>query len=170
MKKFLILSALNLALISISSSSYAANSASGNISATVSSAIAIANTTDLLFGRFSVSPTNAGTVVINTAGSRSVTSGVTGITSTVQAGNFNVSGDANAAYTITLPADGTVTLTNQSGPGTMPVSTFTSNPGSTGTLDGSGAQSLKVGATLNVSAAQTPGNYTGTYLVSVTYN
>jgi len=36
----------------------------------------------------------------------------------------------------------------------MTVNNFTSNPATTGTLNGSGAQTLKVGATLNVGASQ----------------
>jgi len=52
----------------------------------------------------------------------------------------------------------------------MTVSSFVSNPSSTGTLSSSGSQTLDVGATLAVAAAQTPGTYTNSTGVQVTVN
>ena len=51
----------------------------------------------------------------------------------------------------------------------MTVNYFTSNPSGTGTLTG-GAETINVGATLNVGAAQVQAAYTGTYTVTVDYN
>lgn len=89
-------------------------------------------------------------------------------------GSFNVTGQANTAYTISLPADGTVTLTTGGGGAneTIAVSSFTSTPaaGANGLLNGSGAQVLFVGATrAALGAAQVAGNYTATYTVTVVY-
>jgi len=54
----------------------------------------------------------------------------------------------------------------------MTVNAFTSNPSGTGTLSSGGTQTLNVGATLNVAAAQTAGTYTNAtgVAVSVNYN
>jgi len=81
---------------------------------------------------------------------------------------FTVGGEPNATYAITLPDDVTVTLTGAGDP--MAVTDFVSSPVGTGTLSGGGLQTLYVGATLNVGAAQVAGVYTGTFDVTVTYN
>ena len=77
---------------------------------------------------------------------------------------FAVAGAANQAFTVTLPADTTLT----SGGNSMTVDTFTQSAGTN--LDGSGAATIDIGATLNVGVNQADGNYTGTYDVTVDYN
>jgi hypothetical protein len=54
----------------------------------------------------------------------------------------------------------------------MTVNAFTSSPSATGTLSGTGSQTLTVGATLNVAAGQAAGSYTNStgVLVTVNYN
>lgn len=87
------------------------------------------------------------------------------------AASFNVAGQSNYAYTITLPS--TAQMTTAGGgtaDKTINVSTFTSNPSSSGTLDAAGNQVLKVGATRDaLLATQQPGSYTGTFTVTVIY-
>ena len=51
----------------------------------------------------------------------------------------------------------------------MTVNSFTLNVPSSRKLNNQGTDMFKVGATLNVGASQTPGVYTGTYTVTVTY-
>jgi len=51
----------------------------------------------------------------------------------------------------------------------MTVNSFISNPSATGTLS-SGSQTLQVGGTLNVAAAQAAGTYTNTTDMTVTVN
>jgi hypothetical protein len=53
---------------------------------------------------------------------------------------------------------------------TMSVGSFVSSPSSTGTIGSGGTQTLNVGATLSVSAGQTPGTYTSSTAVPVTVN
>jgi len=111
-----------------------------------------------------------GTVVLTPAGTRSVTGDVTlpAVTGTVTAATFDVTGEANFTYSITLPA-AAITITN--GTDNMDVDTWTSNPTPTGTLDGTGAQTLSVGATLNVAGGESSGVYTGgPFTVTVNYN
>ncbi len=80
------------------------------------------------------------------------------------AASFDVSGQGDYTYSVTLPASTTLVdgATNE-----MTVDTFADN--STGTLDGAGAETFNVGATLNVGADQIAGSYTGTFDVSVDY-
>lgn len=146
-----------------------AATASANATATVVTPISITKQADLQFGKF-IAGGSGGTVVITPAGSRSATAGVTlyapGSVQTAAA--FNVTGDGSSTYAITLPADGTITLSDGAS-NTMAVSSFTSNPSGTGTLT-AGNQTLDVGATLVVAANQAAGSYTGSFNVSVDYN
>ena len=121
----------------------------------------------LSFGSFAAG--TGGTVSISAAGARSKSSGVTLVSSASgAAASFNVSGNANAGYSITLPINGVVSLTN--GANSMPVDNFTSSPASSGQLSAGGTQSLAVGATLSVGNAQASGSYSGTFNVTVEYN
>ncbi|MFZ3042283.1 MAG: DUF4402 domain-containing protein [Thiobacillus sp.] len=142
-----------------------AASATGNATATVITPIAIANTADLAFGKFAAS--TGGTVVMSPAGTRTATGAV--VLSTVTPGaaaSFDVTGDNNATYAITLPATASIA----SGANTMTVDTFTSTPSATGTLSATGAETVTVGGTLTVASAQVAGAYTGTFDVTVEYN
>lgn len=129
--------------------------------------IAISNTQALAFGKFVAGA--GGSVIVSPAGARSASGGVVLVpSSSGSAAQFSVSGDANATYTISLPADGTVSLA--SGANSMAVNTFTSSPSPTGTLSAGGAQTLSVGATLSVGSNQAIGSYSGTFDVTVNYN
>lgn len=109
-------------------------------------------------------------MTITPAGARTATGGVKlpGTAGTVAAAAFNIAGEANYTYTITLPSTDHVIATG--GGAQMTVNNFVSSPATTGTLDGSGAQSLTVGATLNVSGGQANGVYTSGSGFSVTVN
>ena len=156
MKKYLLLFALICALVSAATYSRAAD-------------IAISNTQALAFGKFVAG--SGGSVTVNASGARSASGGVLLLASgggTVA--QFNITGDPNATYAVTLPADDVVTITIAGGGSSMAVNSFVSSPASTGTLGGGGAQTLKVGATLTVGASQAVGNYSGTFSVIVVYN
>lgn len=161
---------ISTVLITLSLSGYAQVSATATASATIVTPIAIANATDMDFGNVAVSA-SLGTVILTPAGARSVTGGVTlpAITGTVTAATFDVSGEPNLTYSITLPAAATTIsfLANN-----MTVDNWTSTPTPSGTLDGTGAETLSVGARLNVAAGQAPGAYvSGTpFTVTVNYN
>ena len=161
---------ISAALLALSLSVQAQVSATATASATIVAPIAIANASDMNFGNVAVS-TLGGTVVLSPGGVRSVTGDVTlpATTGTVSAASFDVTGTAGYTYSITLPAAAT---TISSGANTMTVDTWTSNPTPTGTLDGTGAETLSVGATLTVGGSQAAGAYTsGTpFTVTVNYN
>lgn len=159
-------SAVAAALVVAGASAHAATD-TASASAEVITPISITNTGDLAFGRFSAN--SGGGVVIATDGSRSTTGSVALYTgSTVSAASFDVAGLDGASYAITLPADGTITLSDGAS-ATMAVDAFASNPSGTGVLTG-GSQSIAVGATLTVASGQTPGVYTGSFDVTVEYN
>ena len=169
--KFITLSSMILAflLIGINAAVFAQVTATANATATIVTPISITKTVDMNFGNVAVSGTSGGTVVLAPASTRTSTGGVTlpSTTGTVTAASFTVNGTANYTYAITLPSS---SLTITSGSNTMSVTTFTSSPSATGTLDGTGAQTLNVGATLTVAAAQAAGVYTSASPFSVTVN
>lgn len=144
--------------------------ASATSSATIVTPITIANAGDMNFGNVAVSGTG-GTVILTPAGARSITGGVTlpvFANGTVSAAHFDVTGADAYTYSITLPS---TALNVTSGENTMTVTAFTSTPTTTGTLSASGAQTIDVGATLNVTANQAAGTYVSEpFNVTVNYN
>ena len=168
MKKVLVLA---IVVLGFAASSFAQVTATASTTATIITPIAITKTVDMNFGNIAVSPTLGGTVVLPTAGSRTLTGGVTlpVVTGTVTAASFTVTGEGSSTYSITLPSSA-ITMNGPSS-ATMTVQNFVSNPSGTGTLS-SGSQQIKVGATLNVTAAQAAGTYTNTsgLFVTVNYN
>ena len=151
--------------------SFAQALASASCEATIITPISISKTVDMNFGNLAVSASTSGTVILATSGSRT-TGGSGGVTlpsntGTVAAAEFAVSGEASYTYAITLPTSATLTDGSSN---TMAVSSFTSNPSSTGTLSTGGTQTLKVGATISVAAAQAAGTYVNTTGVPVTVN
>lgn len=128
--------------------------------------IGITKNVDLNFGQVLIGA-SSGTVVITPSGSRSATGGaMLGSGAAASSASFTVSGEALSTYSITLPSS----ITLSSGGPTMTVQAFTRTPSGTGTLNILSRQTLTVGATLLVNAAQTSGTYTGSFLVRVDYN
>lgn len=130
--------------------------------------VALHTTRNLEFGKFVAGA--GGTLSVDTNGMRSRSGGVVLLSSSAASASFNVSdatpANANKVYLITLPGNGTAALT--SGANSMTLSNFVSAPSATGMLTG-GSQVVLVGATLSVGANQPPGNYSGTFMVTVEY-
>ncbi|MDH5710368.1 MAG: DUF4402 domain-containing protein [Gammaproteobacteria bacterium] len=144
-----------------------AATATATVDANIIMAISMTTRNGLSFGDISAGSTS-GTVILTPSGARTATGGTTVNTST--SGNpstFDVQGEPNASFSITLPVS--VILSNSSSQ-TMTVDNFTSSPSPSGVLDSSGKQTLFVGATLNVSANQPFGSYSGQMSVTVDYN
>lgn len=142
-----------------------AASDSATASATIAAAVTVTKVSDLEFGL--ISPTGtAGTVTVSNTGTRTGDANVV-----LQAGNtpaqasFNVSGAASQAITVTIPASATLT-----GAGTDMVATLNQTEAGAQTLDGSGAFTVDVGASLAVGINQGAGAYTGSFDVTVVYN
>jgi len=160
-----------LLLIATWHSSPAAAQTSGTASALLITPITIAKNIDMSFGNIAVSSTTSGTVILSPSGLRT-TGGAGGVTlpaatGTVTAADFTVSGQGGYTYTVTLPAS--ASISDGSGH-SMTINSFTSSPSVTGTLSTGGTQPLTVGATLTLSAGQTPGSYTNATAVAVTVN
>ena len=137
-----------------------AASAVGTARQVVIAAIAITNVSDIDFGL--AAPGDA---------TKSVAAGTS---ETATNGSFSVTGQPNMAYTITLPSSPVAMTTGSGGAGNQSISVtnFTSfpNSGANGLLNNSGAQSLYVGATrAALPSNQAPGQYVGTYTVTVIY-
>ena len=132
--------------------------------------ISILNAGNMNFGNIAVSAT-AGTVILTPTGTRSITGGVTlpAAAGTISVASFTVSGLSSSTYSITLPSSD---YTISGGGSTMIVNAFTSNPTGTGTLSSGGSQTINIGATSNVGAAQAAGTYTNAvgFPVKVNYN
>jgi spore coat protein U-like protein len=165
------LALLALAIGAAAQASAASTTASA--SATVITPINVSSTGSLSFGKIAASA-SPGSITISTSGTRSVSGGVTG-SSTTSAVKFDIIGEPSATYTIDTSAT-TANLT--SGSDTMALALVadftgggaTAGTQSGGTLDGTGKQSLYVGGTLTVGANQAAGAYTGTVSVAVAYN
>ena len=161
-----------IALIGFIASSNAQVSATADVEATIVTPIAIVKDLngDMNFGNVAVTSLG-GTVVLNPQTElRSLTGGVTlpVVTGTVRAASFTVSGQANYTYAITLPL-GDLTIENPASDD-MIVNEFASYPSATGVLSELGDQTLKVGATLNVSGLQPAGVYSSATPFDVTVN
>lgn len=158
------------------SNSFAAE-ATTSASSTVIVPIAITKSADLAFGKFAPG-TELGTVTVSTSGARTASGGVilSSVDSSPTAAQFDVTGDGAATYSITW--GGVTELTNTGGASeTMTltrISDLTAGNATTGEVASgtlaSGAQSIYLGGTLAVAAAQTAGTYTGDVSATVEYN
>jgi hypothetical protein len=165
--------AIAIVMVAFSVNTFAQVSATANASATIITPITITRVNHMNFGN--VAPSGvAGTVVLSPAGGRVATNCTVyagAAAGTVTAASFTVSGMAAYTYSILLPAAAT-TITGAGLPMTVDIFTSTPTVAAGGTLDGTGNQTLLVGATLNVGANQAAGLYTsGTpFTVTVNYN
>jgi hypothetical protein len=175
MKKLIVLFAAIVLVSGLTSTVKAQVAATATGSATIITPISIVNAGNMNFGNIAVKSSAGGTVILATDGSRT-TGGAGGVTlpqakGTVSTASFTVNGLAASTYAITLP---TTDYTISDGSNhTMIVNGFTSNPSGTGTLSSGGAQTINVGATLNVGAGQVANTYTNSttpFSVTVNYN
>lgn len=147
--------------------------------ATSISPIAVAASQVLSFGRF-VPAVGATTLTISNSGVRTGTGAI--ILSNTQAAysaaRFDVSGEANATYSITHSGAAVLTAVAPAAGATMALtktSDFSASNATTtnvaaGTLGATGLQSIYVGGTIAVAASQAPGTYTGDVTITVEYN
>ena len=169
MKKFLVFTAAIIVSVSSFTQGNPTASATATASANIIQPLEIVKTADLAFGNIA-SGTSEGTVVIATDGARTSTGGVT----LIEAGNvsnaasFDVNGLADASFAIEVPAS--IVIETAGGAEQMTVDNFVSSLGADSVLDANGEANLQVGATLNVSAQQAAGLYSGSFDVIVAYN
>jgi len=147
-------------------------SATGHVIAEVIPVFTASETSQLNFGKFSPGP-QGGMIILTPQSTISVIGSVFKGIGSHNAASFFVSGDANAAYSISLPTN-PVVLTHTSNAKTMLIQDWVSEPGQgigTGTLL-EGFQVVYIGATLKVGTLydNPVGIYTGTYTVTFDFN
>lgn len=131
--------------------------------------VILTNTRGLDFGRFVAA--GGGTVAVSPAGLRSTSGAVIPLNS-ANAGQAafsvsrNGSGGGGKAIAISLPANGSIRLSN--GSASMAVDGFSASPASLVTIP-AGGTTLSIGATLTVAPNQARGNYTGSFPLIVNY-
>ena len=169
MKTTLKIFTLTAILFGFATISYAQESASvsdASVGANIMTAITLTESQELHFGDI-VAQQASFDVKMSAEGER--TGAATFGSDEGKEGIFTITGEGNAAYKVTF--GGNATLTRTGGTETMTVTDFITTLGSTnkGNLDANGAGTFGVGATLEVGATQEPGEYKGTYKVTVTY-
>lgn len=147
-------------------------SATGHISAEVVPVFSASETSQMSFGRFSPGY-EGGEIILTPENAVTVLGSVFVAVGLQNAASFYISGDDNASFTITLPAD-PVILKHSSNSKTMTVENWLSNIGSgigAGILN-NGEKIIYIGATLKVGTPQDNpvGTYAGTYNVTFDFN
>lgn len=163
---FAVAGCLSLAALSCMTTVNAATTTT-TVEANIVSTINLVAQSGIVFGDIAASAI-PGTVTIDTDGSRTTTGGVTVNTSTFGTpAKYEVSGDPNAYFIITLPT--TVVITSGSGDD-MTIENFTSVPEGNGQIDAGGKQDLNIGGTMKVKSFQPFGSYKGTMATTIEYN
>ncbi len=172
--------ALAIAVLGFSVSSFAQNSASATATAggTIITPIAITKANDMSFGTVVANANSAGSVKLNLSNAAPTYNTVMAFSGAAavapQTAKFNITGNVDFAYTVTLSALPTK-VTHSDGSTTMNIGEWTSDitgtsTTGTGTLTG-GSHTLEVGATLSIGINQKAGAYTSTpFQVTVNYN
>lgn len=158
----IVLLALSLAMPGVH-----AATGSAAVGANILGSLVATGSLDLVFGDLSAGPI-PGSVIIATDGSRSGTGGVQlSSASPSSPATFSLVGIPNRTFAVTLPAS---ILISDSGGNSMVVDGLNSSPSGVGQLNALGEETLVVGGTLNVTANQNMGSYSGVMTVTVDYN
>jgi hypothetical protein len=146
--------------------------ATGQIFAEIIPVFTASETSQLNFGRFSPGP-EGGEIILTPQSTVAFVGSIYKGSGALNAASFYVSGEVDAAYSISLPS-APVVLTGISSSKTMEIYNWMSTPESgmaTGHLQ-NGFQIVKIGATLKVGTLNDNpvGIYTGTYNVTFEFN
>lgn len=146
--------------------------ATGHVLAEIIPIFSASETAQMNFGRFSPGP-QGGEIILSPESTIAVLGSVYKGAGAYNAASFYVSGDADASFTITLPADAVI-LRHTASAKTMRVENWISlpAPGSGAGKLSNGYQVVYVGATLKVGTiADNPvGIYTGSYQITFDFN
>lgn len=169
---FSLLCILQITGIRICAQTVPSVSATGHVIAEIIPVFSASETSQLNFGKFSPGP-QGGMIIITPQSTISVIGSVFKGVGSHNAASFYVSGDADAAYSISLPAS-PVILTHTSNAKTMLIQDWVSEPEQgigTGTLQ-KGFQFVYVGATLKIGPLydNPVGIYTGSYTITFDFN
>jgi len=109
----------------------------------------------------------AGTVTVNPDSTFGSTPNMIVDDTDIQAATFNVTGEPNLGYSISLPS--ATTTIDDAGAG-VPMSVALNLGATSGVLSAGGGGSFNVGGVLSVANGQLAGSYTGTFQVQVQYD
>lgn len=155
-----------LALALTNGVAHAQTTTPGTARTTTLAPLSVVNTSDLDFGRLIAGPT-AGTASINPiTGVRTTSGGVIAAGGTPQPATFLATGVINRAYILAL---GTPTLLTNGTGGTMVLAPLSLDGPNIRLFGTGGVATIRVGGQLNVGANQQPGNYSGTFTLTVIY-
>jgi hypothetical protein len=169
---FSLICLLHLTSIVVSAQSATSVSATGHVIAEIIPVFSASETSQLNFGKFSPGP-QGGMVILTPQSTISVIGSVFKGIGTHNAASFYVSGDTDAAFSISLPKS-PVILTHTLNAKTMLIQDWVSEPQqgiATGMLK-NGFQMVYVGATLKVGTLNDNpvGIYTGSYNITFDFN
>jgi hypothetical protein len=148
-------------------------SATASSTAAIIQPVTLVKNTDLAFGSLVRPSIGANTVTIDqSSGARSLSGGgdASLAGSTISRATYSVGGEGGASFSVTVP--GSFTMTRAGGTETLPVSlTASALSGSlSGSLGDAGNANFGVGGSLPLSSNTVPGDYHGTFDVTVGYN
>lgn len=163
-----------LGAVTVGSQAMAANSTATSTARIYQAMTIGAASTNIDFGILTPTGT-AGNVTVNGDHSLNVGTAATATAGTPSAATFAITGLASTVYTIDT-ATGSSNLTSGANSMTTTYTAYSFNTdntyatsGATATLSAGGGDTLRVGATIAVGAAQAAGVYTGTASVTVDY-
>ncbi len=161
-----------LSISTVSAQSPTAAIVNAHIFAEIIPIFSASEVSQLYFGKFSPGP-QGGEIILTPESTVSVLGSVYIGSGIHNAAAFYITGDNDATFTITLPAE-PATITNPDNSRTMLVKNWVSRPGEgigTGKME-NGAQTVYVGATLLVGTLtdNPPGVYIGSYTISFDFN
>jgi spore coat protein U-like protein len=167
---------LGLLAVATAQTAYA-QSRSANAKTVVVSRLAFLNAEELEFGSL-LAGTTAGTVTVSPTGVRTKTGGVTLVGGLVQPARFAGRGTLNQTVLISLTASpstlqrigGTETMRlDQLTIGSTPTAVLTTTPRAFRISSPTGIFNFPIGGRLSVNANQVPGDYVGTFAVTLNY-
>lgn len=171
-----VIAALGLFAVATAPAAYAATRGA-NAKTVVVSRLSFINAEELEFGTL-LAGTTAGTVIVSPAGVRTKTGGVTLVGGLVQPARFAGRGSINQTVLISLPTatstlrrvGGTETMTlDQLTIGSTPTAVLTTRPQAFRITSPTGIFNFPIGGRLSVNANQVPGDYVGTFAVTLNY-
>ena len=154
-----------LATLSLAGTAQAAPvTAEAGAGAKIIAPLQIDNSAPLYFGTIAPSLTQGDVVFVSPSGDKKCGAALTCLTSDHTAAAFEVKGEADAVYTISLP--GGIEITNDKG-NAMKVFNFTGSKDAGRLVKGE--DRFTVGGMLDVGVRQAAGKYTGRFVVAVEY-
>jgi hypothetical protein len=120
---------------------------------------------NLDFGSLGVA-TTSGTATVDANGIKTVSAGILDLGGVALPAVFQITGEKNVVFTITLPASATINPI--AGAGVL-LTDFQSTPSLTGILDNTGKATVTVGATINLSPGMPESTYSGPFDIQVSY-